>query len=168
MTINKPTEPKILDPLLGVSRETLHDPCGGDGGGGGKRWMRDWSEGRARRTVARRQMRDGTRRGSTRRNMEKDKLRVESRSIEGQTDEEQVIWRRNTRDGTWRRSGGAPPGPAVTTFWRPWDAQEHPEPVQTIVSIANPDNFNQPVYFVSTDIRTRSDLYKGKLSAIVR
>ena len=50
MTIDTPTSqvPMIPEPPLGVSCEILGDPCGGDGGGGGQRRMRDWSEGRTR------------------------------------------------------------------------------------------------------------------------
>ena len=73
-------------------------------------------------------------------------------------------WIKNRCDGTWRRSGEVP-GPAVSAkdvFWRPWE-EEQAEPVHTIVSIAHPSH-KHPVYFASTDIRTRSDLNKGKES----
>ena len=82
--------------------------------------------------------------------------------------EEPVVWKRNPSDGTWRRSGGEPqPGPvslAQGGLWRPWVAQEEEETLQTIttVSIANPDNFNHPVHYASTDIRTRSQVQRGK------
>ena len=90
MNIDKPTmEPKIPDPLLGVSREILGDPCGGDGGGGGQRRMGEWSRGR--RSAERRQMRDWSR---GRRSSERRQMRVESRR--------NIVWRSN-RDGTWRR-----------------------------------------------------------------
>ena len=193
MTIDKPREPKIPELLLGVSRETLGDPCGGDGGGGGKR-MRDGSwRGMSRRSMERQRRmgaqqggRSGSRstlerqrmmgaqqggRSGSRRTMERQ--RKETRSTEGWTGharnaaEEQQIWRRNTRDGTWRRSGGEPqPGPlspAQGGLWRPWVAEEEAEEsLQTIVSIADPSNYNHPVYFASTDIRTRSQFQKGK------
>ena len=115
MTIDKPMEPKIPDPPLGVSREILGDPCGGDGGGGGQRMLRDWSEGRTRRSLERRQMgawkeeqRSQSRsiaerrqmrawkeeRVESRRNQERRKMRDESRR--------NVVWRSNN-DGTWRR-----------------------------------------------------------------
>ena len=173
MTIDKPREPKIPELLLGVSRETLGDPCGGDGGGGGKR-MRDGSwRGMSRRSMERQRMMGAQQGGwsGSRRTMERQ--RKETRSTEGWTGharnaaEEQQIWRRNTRDGTWRRSGGEPqPGPlspAQVGLWRPWVAEEEAEEsLQTIVSIADPSNYNHPVYYASTDIRTRSQLQKGK------
>ena len=172
MTIDhKPTEPKIPEPPLGVSRKILGDPSGGDGGGGGQRWMGEWSEGRTRRTSERRRMRDGTGRGTSRSNVERRQMR-DSR-IEGRTGharnaaEEPVVFKRNTRDGTWRRSGGVPQPqpvcPAQGGLWRPWEAQEEAEErVQTIVSIADPENYHQRQYFASTDIRTRSQLQRGK------
>ena len=95
MNIDKPKEPKIPEPPLGVSRKILGDPCGGDGGGGGQRMLgAQQGERRGSRSrEERRQMRDGTRRGS-RRNEERRKMRVESRR--------NVVWRSNM-DGTWRR-----------------------------------------------------------------
>ena len=43
------------------------------------------------------------------------------------------------------------------------DAKEEAEErVQTIVSIADPENYHQRQYFASTDIRTRSQLQRGK------
>ena len=54
MTIDKPMVPKIPELSLGVSREILGDPCDGDGGGEGRR-----------------RMRDGTRRGMSRRSVER-------------------------------------------------------------------------------------------------
>ena len=117
MTIDKPlpSEPKIPDLPLGVSsQEILGDPCGGDGGGGGKR-MGDWSGGRTSRRIEERRM-----------------LRVESRSNErleptipglssGETGDPRgagggisgrfdgvnrlsVAWRRK-RDSHWRMTG---------------------------------------------------------------
>ena len=190
MTIDhKPTEPKIPEPPLGVSRKILGDPSGGDGGGGGQRWMGEWSEGRTRRTSERRRMRDGTGRGTSRSNVERRRMRdgtrrgtsrsnVERRQmrdsrIEGRTGharnaaEEPVVFKRNTRDGTWRRSGGVlQPGPvslAQSGQWRPWvDQDEAEERVQTVVSIANPSDNNHPVYYTSTDIRERAHFQNGK------
>ena len=174
MTIDKPMVPKIPELSLGVSRDILGDPCDGDGGGEGRRRMRDGTRrGMSRRSVERQRRmgaQQGGRRGA-RRTMERQ--RVETRSTEGWTGharnaaEEQQNWRRNTRDGTWRRSGGEPhPGPlspAKGGLWRPWVAEEEAEEsLQTIVSIADPSNYNHPVYFASTDIRTRSQFQKGK------
>ena len=93
--------------------------------------------------------------------------------IEGRTGhasnaaEEPVLFRRNPRDGTWRRSGGVPQSGSVSSaqagLWRPWVAEEEEEEsVQTIVSIADPVNYHQRQYFASTDIRTRSPLQRGK------
>ena len=176
MTIDKRMVPKIPDTPLGVSREILGDPCGGDGGGGGQRRMRDWSEGRTRSNTARRKMgaQQGEQRGS-RSSTERRQMR--DRGFERRTGharyaaEEPEVYRRNTRDGTWRRSGGVPQPGSVSSaqgsLWRPWVAQEESEEtLQTIVSIPNPENFNRPVYFSSTDIRTRSQLQRGKLSVI--
>ena len=174
MTIDKPREPKIPDPPLGVSRETLGDPCGGDGGGGGKRIM-DGTRRGSRSSIERQRVmgaQQGGRRGS-RRSMERRQRRVESRSTEGWTGhardaaKDKEFWRRNIRDGTWRCSGGEPqPGPLSPTqdgLWRPWVAQEEAEDtLQTIVSIPDPSNYNHPVYYASTDIRTRSQLQKCK------
>ena len=61
--------------------------------------------------------------------------------------EEPEVWRRNRRDGTWRRSGGVSQSGPVTSaqgdLWRPWVAQEEKEEtVSTIVSVADPDNYN--------------------------
>ena len=159
MTIDKPQEPKIPEPPLGVSREILGDPCGGDGGGGGQnRMLGARSGGRrgSRSSKARRQMRDS--------------------GIEGRTGharnaaEEPVVFKRNTRDGTWRRSGGVPQPqpvcPAQGGLWRPWVAQEEAEEIiQTVVAIPNPEKFNHPEYYSSTDIRTRSQIQRGKLFA---
>ena len=107
--------------------------------------------------------------GETRRNTAR-RMRDEGRTGHARyAAEEPTEWRRSTRDGTWRRSGGELlPGPVSLTqssLWRPWVAQEESEEtLQTIatVSIVNPDNFNHPVYFVSTDIRTRSLVQRGK------
>ena len=107
--------------------------------------------------------------GETRRNTAR-RMRDEGRTGHARyAAEEPTEWRRSTRDGTWRRSGGELlPGPVSLTqssLWRPWVAQEESEEtLQTIatVSIVNPDNFNHPVYFVSTDIRTRSQVQRGK------
>ena len=150
-TIDKPKVPKIPEPPLGVSREILGDPCGGDGGG--RSMLRAWKE---------------DQRGVSRRNMAR---RMTERGAEGRTGharnaaEEPEVWRRNTRDGTWRRSGGPQPVPVSQgSIWRPWAAQEETEEsLQTVVSIANPDNFNHPVYYTSTDVRTRSQLQQGEL-----
>ena len=66
MNIDKPTEPRIPDLPLGVSlQEMLGDPSGRDGGGRGKRLMRDWSGGRSSRRMLERCM-DGSRRGYSR------------------------------------------------------------------------------------------------------
>ena len=73
-------------------------------------------------------------------------------------------WRRSSSLIVALRSGEVP-GPAVSAkdvLWRPWE-EEQAEPVHTIVSIAHPSH-KHPVYFASTDIRTRSDLNKGKES----
>ena len=192
-TIDKPMVPKIPEPPLGVSRKILGDPSGGDGGGGEESMLGAWTEerrGETRRTTERGQLRawKGEQRGVSRRSIVrqlgawKEERRGSRRSLgrkmrergtEGRTGharnaaEEQQIWRRNTRDGTWRRSGGEPhPGPlspAQGGLWRPWVAEEEAEEsLQTIVSIADPSNYNHPVYYASTDIRTRSQLQKGK------
>ena len=98
---------------------------------------------------------------------------MRDRGTEGRTGharyaaEEPEVYRRNPRDGTWRRSGGVPQPGLVSSaqggLWRPWVAQEEEEvTVQTIVSIADPSNYNHPNYFASTDIRTRSHLQRGK------
>ena len=192
-TIDKPMVPKIPEPPLGVSREILGDPSGGDGGGGEESMLGAWTEerrGETRRTTERGQLRawKGEQRGVSRRSIVrelgawKEERRGSRRSLgrkmrergtEGRTGharnaaEEPEVWRRNTRDGTWRRSAGEPqPGLVSLTqggLWRPWVAQEvTEETVQTIVSIANPDNFNHPVHYASTDIRTRSQVQRGK------
>ena len=190
MTIdNKPMVPKIPEPPLGVSREILGDPCGGDGGGGGQRMLgaQQGERRRCRSNTARRQMRDGSGRGSrsnsARRRMEaqqggqrgKSRRRPErrDREIEGRTRharnaaEEPEVYRRNPRDGTWRRSGGMPQAGSVSSaqcgLWRPLVAEEEEEvTLQTIVSIADPTDYNYPNHFASTDIRTRSHLQRGK------
>ena len=152
MNIDKPTVPKIPEPPLGVSRETLGDPCGGDGGGGGERWMRDWSGGRARGTTERRQMRDGTRRGISK--IE----RSESGDPRGgaKMSQTSVTWRR-IRDSHWKRTGEwledveslespsiprtlgvpEPEGENVSqdVHWRPWVAQpDKPQDLTQTVS----------------------------------
>ena len=166
MTIDhKPTEPKIPEPPLGVSREILGDPSGGDGGGGGQNRMlgarKEEQRGESRRSKGRRKLGawTGGRRGS--------------RSITERTGharyaaEEPLVYRKNPRDGTWRRSGGVlQPGPvslAQSGQWRPWvDQEEAEERVQTVVSIANPSDNNHPVYYTSTDIRERAHFQNGK------
>ena len=175
MTIDhKPTEPKIPEPPLGVSREVLGDPSGGGGGGGGQRMLgAQQGERRGSRSNTARGMlgaRTEGRRGS-RRSTERKQMR--DRGTEGRTGhlrnaaEEPVVFRRNPRDGTWRRSGEVPqPGPvslAQGGLWRPWVAQEEAEEsVQTVVSIANPSDNNYPVYYTSTDIRERAHFQNGK------
>ena len=84
MTIDMPKEPTIPDPLLGVSprEEILGDPCGGTGGGGGKR-MLDWSRGRnTRRNEERRKLREWSGGRNSRRKEERGQMRVETRSKE--------------------------------------------------------------------------------------
>ena len=120
MNIDKPTEPKIPEPPLGVSpQEILGDPRGRDGGGGGQRWMGEWSEGRTRRNAVRRrmgaqqggqrgsrrstagrQMRDGNGRGTSRSNVE---MRVESRGNERRSMEPTI-------PGMFRETQGDPRG----------------------------------------------------------
>ena len=174
MNIDKPTmEPKIPEPLLGVSREILGDPGSGDGGGGGERAWTEEQRGETRRNTARGQLGawKEDRRGQSRRNFERRQMRVEARSTEGRTGharyaaEEPKVWRRNPRYGTWRCSGGvSQPGPvslAQGGLWRPWVAQEETEdPIQIVVSITDPSISNHPVYYTSTDIRERPQ--KGK------
>ena len=180
MTIDKPMEPKILEPPLGVSREIemLGDPCGGDGGGSGRRKIREGTMRGSRSMLERR--RDGTKRGS--RSMlerRRDGTKGGSRSmLERRRDrrrggrtgharhaaEEPEVWRRNPRDGTWRRSGGVSQSGPVTSaqgdLWRPWVAQEETEEtVLTIVSIADPSNHNYPEHF---DSRERAHCQIGK------
>ena len=184
MTIDMPktTEPKIPDLLPGVPRdaEVQGDPGCGEGGGGGR--STDGTRRGSTRSMWERRRR-GTRRGS--RSMwerSRDGTRRGSRSMwerrrdcrrGGRTGharyaaEEPEVWRRNTRDGTWRRSGGVPqPGPVTSAqggLWRPWEAQEETEEiVSIIVSVADPDNHNHPEHFPSTDFRTRSQLQRGK------
>ena len=71
MNIDKPTEPRIPDLPLGVSPQEIQgDPFGRDGGGRGKRLMRDWSGGRSSRRMSERCM-DGSRRGYSRRMSER-------------------------------------------------------------------------------------------------
>ena len=125
MTIDhKPTEPKIPEPPLGVSREILGDPCGGDGGGGGQN-KKAWKE--EQRGARRIERRDEHARDAA---------------------EKSEVWRKNPRDGRWRRSGVSQPGPVISAhggLWRPWVAHEDTEEtVQTIVSIADPKNHNHP------------------------
>ena len=117
-------------------------------------------------------MRDGTRRGSRSNSVER-KMRdcgMEGRTRARYAAEEPEVYRRNPRDGTWRRSGEMTQAGSVSSaqagLWRPWVAEEEEEvTLQTIVSIADPTNFNHPNYFASTDIRTKSHLHKGKLYA---
>ena len=144
-TIDKPKVPKIPEPPLGVSREILGDPSGGDGGGGEESMLGARTEerrGETRRKTARR-MRDERRTGHAR-----------------HAAEEPEEWRRNTRDRTWRRSSGEPqPGPvslAQAGLWRPWVAQDGTEePRQTIVSIFDPSTKDNPEYFTTTIIRSK-------------
>ena len=174
-TIDKPMVPKIPDPPLGVSREILGDPCGGDGGGGEEGMLGAWKEdrrGESRSKKARGQLGawKEDRRGEPRSNMARGRRMGDRDSGHAHhAAEEPVVWKRNPSDGTWRRSGGEPqPGPvslAQGGLWRPWVPQEEEEEtLQTIttVSIANPDNFNHPVHYASTDIRTRSQVQRGK------
>ena len=171
MTIDKPMEPRIPEPPLGVSRESemLGDPCGGDGGGSGRRKIRDGTRRGSRSRSMLERSRGGTRRGS-RSMLERRRDWSEGRAGHGHArhaDKEPEVWRRNPRDGTWRRSGGVSQSGPVTSaqdgLWRPWVAQEEKEEtVSTIVSVADPDNYNHPVYFPSTDMRTRSQMQRGK------
>ena len=170
MTIDKPMEPRIPEPPLGVSREIemLGDPCGGDGGGSGRRKIREGTRRGSRSMWERR--RDGTRRGSRSRSMwerRRDCRRGGRTGHARYAAEEPEVWRRNPRDGTWRRSCGVPQPEPVSSaqggLWRPWEAQEETEEtVSIIVSVADPDNHNHPEHFPSTDFRTRSQLQRGK------
>ena len=169
MTIDKPMEPKILEPPLGVSREIemLGDPCGGDGGGGGKRRMRDGTQRGSRSKWER--SRDGTQRGS-RSNVEEEQRRKSRRSSErtgharNAAEEPGEVWRRNPRDGTWRRFG-TQPGLSDLPQGELWITQaDTEENLRTIVSIADPTNNNHPVYFDSADIRETAHSQKGKYS----
>ena len=96
---------------------------------------------------------------------------MRDRGIEGRTGharnaaEEPEVYRRNPRDGTWRRSGTQPGLSDLPHggLWRPWVPQaEAEETLQTTVSIAVPSDHNYPVYFTSTDIRERAHYQKGK------
>ena len=147
--IDKPTKmvPKIPKLPLGVSHKILGDLSGGDGGGGGQN-NKAWKE--EQRGARRIERRDEHARDAA---------------------EKSEVWRKNPRDGRWRRSVAvSQPGPVISAhggLWRPWVAHEDTEEtVQTIVSIADPKNHNHPVYFSSTDTRTRSPLQLGKLSEI--
>ena len=159
MTIDKPMVPRIPEPPLG-------DPCGGDGGGSGKRKIREGTM-RGSRSMWERS-RDGTRRGSRSMWERRRDCRRGGRTGHARyAAEEPEVWRRNPRDGTWRRSCGVPQPEPVTSaqggLWRPWEAQEETEEiVSIIVSVADPDNHNHPEHFPSTDFRTRSQLQRGK------
>ena len=184
MTIDKPMEPRIPELPLGVSREIemLGDPCGGDGGGGGKRRMRDGTQRGSRSMLERRRdgtqrgsrsmlerRRDGTQRGS-RSNVEEEQRRKSRRRSErtgharNAAEEPGEVWRRNPRDGTWRRFG-TQPGLNDLPQGELWITQaDTEENLRTIVSIADPTNNNHPVYFDSADIRETAHSQKGKYS----
>ena len=167
MTIDKPMEPRIPEPPLGVSRESemLGDPCGGDGGGSGRRKIRDGTRRGSRSRSMLERRRDGTKGGS--RSMlerRRDRRRGGRTGHARHAAEELEVWRRNPRDGTWRRSGGVSQSGPVTSaqgdLWRPWVAQEETEEtVLTIVSIADPSNHNYPEHF---DSRERAHCQIGK------
>ena len=80
--------------------------------------------------------------------------------------EEPFIWKMN-RDGTWRRLRNSPKSDALASIkigtWRPWEDPDgaSSDILQTTVSIADPANNNHPVYFSSTDIRTKSRSQRG-------
>ena len=171
MTIDKPQEPKIPEPPLGVSREILGDPCGGDGGGGGQNRMlgaRTGGRRGSRSSSAKRMLgaRTGGRRGSR---SSSARRQMRDSGIEGRTGHARYaaeeVYRKNPRDGTWRRSGNQPGLSDLTHggLWRPWVPQAETEEIlQTTVSIADPSNHNHPVYYTSTDIRERAHYQKGK------
>ena len=131
-----------------ISQDTgRRDLSGGDGGGGGQN-NKAWKE--EQRGARRIERRDEHARDAA---------------------EKSEVWRKNPRDGIWRRSVAvSQPGPVISAhggLWRPWVAHEDTEEtVQTIVSVADPKNHNHPVYFSSTDTGTRSPLQLGKLSEI--
>ena len=171
MTIDKPKimEPKIPEPLLGVSRETLGDPCSGDGGGMERRKLRDGTRRGSRSTSERRML--GARkeewrgsRSSTERSQlgawkeeqrgsrgKKERRWMEVGRIEGRfrrpSDAESVTWRRCS-DGTWRRTQEVPESAPIPSNVL-WPEQEAGHTIHTVVSIPNPDNDNHPVYFFS-------------------
>ena len=61
----------------------------------------------------------------------------------------------------------SPRSDALASFkigtWRPWEDMDGAscDLLQTTVSIADPANDNHPVYFSSTDIRTKSRSQRG-------
>ena len=147
MNIDKPTmkEPMIPDPPLGAPplQEVQGDPRGGDGGGGGGRWTRD-----------------GTERGF-RRNKERRKLGASGQDQTGHARyaAEKPIWKMNKVDGTWRRCDHSSVSEALASVKlrseRPWEDQSDGDSVLTIVSIADPSNYNHPVHY-PTDIQKKS------------
>ena len=144
MTIDMPEikEPTIPDLLPGVPRdaEVQGDPGGREGGGGGRRRMRAGTEGGTRRTLERR--RQDTERRS----------KVGGRD----TAEEPIVWRKSS-DGIWRRSSEQDQTDVYEEMrngkgmvWRPWElCDPDGTTINTIVSIQDPNNIHQRLYFPS-------------------
>ena len=83
--------------------------------------------------------------------------------------EEPFILKMN-RDGTWRRLRDSSTSDALASIkigtWRPWEDPDGAsnDILQTTVSINDPANNNHPVYFASTDIRTKSKSQRGNIN----
>ena len=147
MTIDMPKtmEPMIPDLPPGVPRdaEVQGDPGGREGGGGGRRKMRAGTEG-GPRTLERRRM--GAGRDTERR-----------RKVGGRdTAEEPIVWRKNS-DGIWRRSSAQDQTDVYEEMrngkgvvWRPGESCDvDGTTINTIVSIQDPNNIHQRLYFPS-------------------
>ena len=129
----KTTEPTIPDLLPGVPRdaEVQGDPGGREGGGGGKR-----------------QMREGTGRGSR-------STSARWRMGAGRDTEELSVYRKS-RDGIWRRSSDQLNASQIKHDHVVWSPAEKCDPgttINTTVSIQDPNNIHQRLYFPSEEAK---------------
>ena len=147
----KTTEPTIPDLLPGVPRdaEVQGDPGGREGGGGGKRQMREGTGRGSRRNVERRRMGAGRDTEESRRNV------VRRRMGAGRDTEELSVYRKS-RDGIWRRSSDQLNASQIKHDHVVWSPAEKCDPgttINTTVSIQDPNNIHQRLYFPSEEAK---------------
>ena len=109
-------EPRIPDLPPGAphdAREVLGDPDGGEGGGGGRRWMRDGTRRGSRRKEETGWMGVRGTEGRTRRNIEKGKM--------GESGEESRTGQARYAAGEDIKEGAREEGKKV---WRPWKSSD--------------------------------------------
>ena len=165
----KTTEPTIPDLLPGVPRdaEVQGDPGGREGGGGGKRQMREGTGRGSRRNVERRRMGAGWDTEESRRNVERRRMgagrdteesrrNVVRRRMGAGRDTEELSVYRKSRDGIWRRSSDQLNASQIKHDHVVWSPAEKCDPgttINTTVSIQDPNNIHQRLYFPSEEAK---------------